>query len=238
MKDKTLKSIFLIIIFLVALAFIVKFGGPATLRLYIETGIGNCQKIPILCMAPEDQIAKQSINKEYLAELLPYNFPQMAINAPKGFTIIKEKITKVYYKKRRHREQGAVIYLLYQEPNFFVNLFPQVKNQGIKNDYDFLSRTMFAKLNQIKNLNDAFFVIMKGIFIPDLGDPKNIKMAKFRILDKQGFINYSLTQSGNYFDGNIINRQGDFFKVYIKDWKRSLSLEQVLAILSTVEKTK
>jgi len=77
---------------------------------------------------------------------------------------------------------------------------------------------------------------MKSLFTPDLGDEKNVKMVKFAIGNKKGFISYNLAPAGNYFDCNIINNRGDFFKVYIKDRAAVLDLKNVLAIISTLEK--
>jgi len=234
-KERILKILSIIIVLLLAILFVIKFGGPPILKLYIQTGIGDCQKIPILCMAPQETIINPRIDKEYISELLPYKFPKIAVYIPKGFTVVQENITKVYYKKRKRQQSDATIYLLRQEPNFFINLFPQSTKQGIKDDYEFMRRTMYAKLSQIKNLNDAFFVIVKSIFTPDLGNQKNVKMAQFVIGDKKGFINYNLTKPDNYFDCNVINNEGDFFKVYIKDRQAKLDLDKVLAIISTVK---
>jgi hypothetical protein len=187
-------------------------------------------------MAPALEIISPKINKEYIAELLPYEFPKMSIYAPKGFTIIKERIKKVYYKRNKRQHSGNVIYLLREDPNFFTNLFPQLTKQGIDSDYEIIKRTMFARLKDIKNLTDTVFVIMKSIFIPDLGDLRNVKMVQFMLTDKKGFINYNLDKSGNYFDGYIIDSGGNFYKIYIKDKEASLDLDKVLAIISTVNK--
>ena len=239
MKTKSLgKNISLAIVLLLCLVFVAKSGGPALLRQYVQSGIGDCQKIPILCMAPTEEINSPKINKEYLKELLPCKFPKMAINVPRNFSVYQEEIKKVYYKKMKRPHQEAAVYLLCQAPNFFVDLFPQLKKQGVQDDYGFIKRIMCAKLKNIKNLTDAFFVIMKGIFIPDLGDQKDVKMAQFTAADKRGFINYNLSKPDNYFDCNVINKQGDFFKIYIKDRGANLDLGKVLAIISTVDSVK
>jgi len=232
-KKKALGKYIASVIFLVpAILFIAKFSGPSILRLYIETGIGTCHKIPILCMVPEEEINNPLINKDYILGLLTYRFPKMTISVPKGFTVSQERIKKVYYKKSR-KGNAAIIYLLYEEPNFFVNLFPQLKKQGIKDDYEFIRRTMHAKLTDIKNVTDSFFVIMKSIFTPDVGDQSNLKMAQFTVPGKKGFINYNISKTDNYFDCNVINEGGDFFKIYIKDKGATLDLAKVLAIIST-----
>lgn len=230
------KHISIAIVLLLALAFVAKFGGPSILRFYVENGIGSCEKIPFLCAIPEKEIANTEISKEYSSQLLPYNFPGMEIYLPKGFAVVKERIARIYYKKNRRLHSGPVIYLLDEEENFFVNLFPQVKKDGVKNDYEFISRVMYADIKNIRNLTDAFFVIMKSAFIPDLGGQGGIKMVKFSVLGKKGFINYNIGNKENYFDCNIINNQGAFFKLYIKDKGAKLDLNKVIAVISTVKK--
>ena len=232
------KYISITVVLILAILFVAKFGGPSILKLYIETGIGSCQKMPIFCMAPEKTIINPEVKREYIAELIPYKFPKLEICIPEKFLVVQEKIKKVYYKKGKPQPTQSIVYLLYEEPDFFVNLFPQLKKQGIVDNYNFIKRTMSAKLKDIKNLTDAFFVIMKGIFSPDIGDQKNVKMLQFIIADKKGFINYNLTKTNNYFDCNVINRQGDFFKLYIKDTGARLNLDKVLAIISTVNRAK
>ena len=215
--------------------FVIKFGGAAILRFYVESGIGNCQEIPIICMAPKEEINSPQINEEYITGLLPYRFPTFTISLPKGFIVVHATIKKVYFKKANRPYASPTIYLLHQKPNFFINLFPQLTKQGIKDDYEFIRRTMFAELKDIKNLTDAFFVIMKSIFIPDLGSQTNVKMIQFAMPGERGFINYNLTNQDSYFDCNIINSRGDFFKIYIKDKGSTLDLYKLFAIISTVE---
>ena len=96
---------------------------------------------------------------------------------------------------------------------------------------------MSAKINEVKTLNDAFFIIMKGIFTPDLGDQTKVKMARFVTNDKKGFINYNLSKKENFFDCNIFDEEKNFFKIYIKDRRAALDLEKVFTIISTVKKT-
>jgi len=232
---KKIRRIILIFIFVVAgLLFVAKFGGPRILRLYIETGVGNCQKIPVFCITPQKEIVNPKTDEEYLAKLLPYSFPEIQIRLPKGFKVIKERITKVYYKKWRHRAKDATIYLLYEPEDFFVRLFPQLKKYSINNDYDFISRVMYARVNEINDLVDAFFVVMKGIFIPDLSDQRNVEIVKFSSPTQRGFIGHNIGLKENYFDCNIIG-QGGFFKVYIKDKAKVLDLTKVISILSTIK---
>jgi len=235
-KNAFVNNLLTAAVFLAAILFVAKFAGPRILRTYIENGIGTCKEIPILCMAPQETLEVSQPKKECSLELLPYEFPKMEICVPKGFTVIQERVKKVYYKRAKKQYKKAVIYLLYEEPNFFPNLFPQVKKEGINDNYAFFKRIMNVKLSEIKNLNDAFFVIIKGIFIPDIGDQKQVKMVQFTMPDRQGFINYNLGKPDNYFDCNIINKDGDYFKVYIKDKGANLSLVDVLATISTVAK--
>lgn len=219
-------------VFLLIFAFAAKAAWPSILRLYIETGIGNCQKIPLLCMAPSEEILPV-LDKDYIARLSPYRFTKMKICAPRDFLVIQEDVKKIYYKKKRPKKQEAVIYLLYKEPDFFINLFPLLRKQGVFNDYEFIKRIMYAKLKDIKSASDAFFVIMKGVFTPDLGEQKNVKMAQITMPKRKGFINYNLTGPDCYFDCNIIDEESGFFKIYIKDKGGSLTLEKAAAIIST-----
>ena len=234
-KGKSVKYITIAVVLLLSLLFVAKFSGPAILKFYIESGIGTCSKIPILCMKPQEQINQPQLNKEYIRELLLYRFPKMTVFLPKGFATVHEKIKKVYYKRRR-KDTGAIIYLLYEEPGFFVNLYPDVKKQGVLDNYEFIRRTMYASINEIKGLTDAFFVIMKGIFIPDLSEQTDVKMAQVTIGEKRGFINYNLGKKDSYFDCNVLTKEGDFFKIYIKDRGATLDLNKVLTIISTIER--
>lgn len=216
--------------------FVLKFGGPGILRLYIETGIGNCQKIPILCKAPEQEIMKAGVNEEYLRQLSPHKFPRMSISVPKGFTVVQEKVKKVYYKRGKVMENEAVIYIDQQEPNFLINLFPKLRKHGIQDDFELMKHAMFARINKIKDLDDAFFVILKSVFTPDLGDQNDAKMLQATIGNKRCFVNYNITGKENYFDFNIFDDKGSFFKVYIRDKNALLDLDKALTIISTARK--
>jgi hypothetical protein len=158
------------------------------------------------------------------------------IAVPRGFDVVQETIKKVYYKKKRSPQGGAVVYLIYEPPDFFIGLFPQLKKEGKMDNYEFIRRVMFANIKDIENLTDAFFVIMKSIFIPDLGNLQNARMVQFKLSGKRGFINYNLEGKDNYFDCNVIDDAGDYFKVYIKDRGARLDLDQVIAIISMVNK--
>lgn len=235
-RDKTRKYITISVVLLFALLFVMQFGGPSILRLYIETGIGNCRKIPILCMTPQEEIVQLDINKEYFAELHPYKFPKMTIAVPTGFDVIQETIKKVYYKKKKGRHPGAAVYLLYEPPNFFIDLFPQLKKQRINDNYAFIKNVMYAKLKDIKNVTDTFYVIIKSVFTPDLGDQNKVKMVQFKLADKKGFINYNMGSPDNYFDCNVVSNEGVFFKIYIRDKGATLDLDEVLAIISMTDR--
>ena len=235
MKKRALKYIYITPILILAILFVAKFGGAPILRLYLESGAGSCQKIPILCMAPEEEMIKLDINKEYFAELFTLKLTKMEIAVPSGFDVVQEAVKKVYYKKIKRQHSGAVIYVLYEPPGFFIDLFPRLKKQGITDNYKFLRRVMYARLWDTENLTDAFFVIIKGIFIPDLGSQDIVRMVQFQAADKRGFINYNLTKADNYFDCNVIDNEGGFFKIYIKDKAAVLNIDKVMAIVATAK---
>lgn len=235
MRKRALKYIYIAAILIPAILFVAKFGGAPILRLYLETGVGSCRKIPILCLTPEEEIVQPGINKEYSAGLLTIKLEKVEIAVPRGFNVVQEAVKKVYYKKMKGHYSGAVIYLLYEPPDFFIDLFPRLKKQGITDNYKFVRRVMYARLKDTENLTDAFFVIMKGIFTPDLGSQDNVRMAQFKVADKKGFINYNLGKADNYFDCNVIDDEGGFFKIYIKDKAATLNLDNVMAIVSTAK---
>ena len=222
------------ILLIIALAFIIKFSGPNILRQYISYGIGTCKTTPILCMQPEEKIFTPQINSEYLDTLIPHAFPRMSVSVPKGFTLVQELIKKQYYKKR-HADNKAVIHLLIQEPDAFIKLYPDVQKQGVRDNYEFIRRLMYANLNQVNNITDAFFVVMKSVFTPDVGNQSTAKMIKFQLSNLKGFINYSMAKPDNYFDCNVLDTDGNFFKLYIKDIGAHLDLNNVFAIISTLK---
>jgi hypothetical protein len=222
------------ILLIIALAFIIKFAGLNLLKQYISYSIGNCKSTPILCKQPEEKILTPQIDSNYLNTLVPHTFPKMSISVPKGFTLVQELIKKQYYKKR-HPNNRAVIYLLIQEPGAFIKLYPDVQKQGVRDNYEFIQRLMYAHLDQINSITDAFFVVIKSIFTPDIGNQSTAKMIKFQIEDLKGFINYSLAKPDNYFDCNVFNADGSFFKVYIKDIGANLDLNNAFAIISTLK---
>jgi hypothetical protein len=232
--NRFLKLINSAIVFGFCVVFIIKFAGPNILRQYISYGIGDCKTIPILCMQPNELVFTPEINKGYIDTLVAQKFPKMSIFIPKGFNLVQELIKRKYYKKR-HQENSAVIYLFRQVPNEFIMLYPNVQKQGIQNNYEFIRRLMYANLNKVNNLTDAFFIIMKSVFTPDIG-PQNIsRMIKFELAEKKGFINYTMARPNNYFDCNVLDAQGNFFKVYIKDTGARLDLNNVFAIISTLK---
>lgn len=221
---------------ILGLGFVIKFAGPNLLKQYISYGIGDCKDIPILCMEPEEKIIRpQDPPLNYIMTLVPQEFPRMVVSCPKGFTIIQELIKKPFYKKNRRLDKGAAIYLLHQEPGAFLKLYPQVRKQGVNDNYEFLQRLTFANLSKVKNLTDGFFLIMKSVFTPDIGSQPSAKMIRFQMHDKKGFINYNLLLPDNYFDCDIIDSRDNFYKVYIKDRGARLDLNKVFAIISTIK---
>jgi len=234
MKNRLVKWFLFALVFTLAIAFVVKFGTPQVLRAYIQTGIGDCTKIPILCMTPRQIQATFTIDKNYLQELIPLEFPKTKISVPKGFNAVQELIKKTYYKKKKKQRNGeAVIYIIHQPPGYFIKLFPQAKKLGINNNYEFFRALIYARESGINNVNDAFFVILKSIFTPDLGDQKSVKMIQFKFEGRDYFINYNLSGPVNFFDCCIITKEGDFFKIYIKDTRKALDLDKLFSIIST-----
>jgi hypothetical protein len=236
MTDKVRTKISQGILLLIALSLTIKFGQPQLLKTYIKFGLGDCQKNPILCVYPQSEITSPPLDEEFLKKLVPYRLQKIEIYLPYGYTVIEEEIKRAYYKKKRSPYGKTTVYLLYKNPQFFVGLFPKLKEQGIINDYEFVSRTMHSLPGNIKNVTDALFMVIKAIFTPDLGPSKNIKMVKFAIRDKKGFISYTINEKENYFNCDILNSQGDFFKIYIKDKVAALDLDKVFTIISTVKK--
>ena len=228
------KYLTLTILLGLAIAFVAKFAGPNILRQYISYGIGSCKNIPILCMHPEEKTFLPEINKEYRYTLTTQTFPKFSIQAPKGFALIQELIKRKYYK-RKNKGNRAAIYLIYQEPGALIKLYPDVSKQGVKDNREFIRRMLYADLGRVNNITDAFFVIMKSVFTPDIGNQLTARMIKFELEDKTGFINYNLAKPDSYFDCNVLNKQGDFFKVYIKDTGDRLNLNEVFTIISTLK---
>lgn len=236
MRSRYRKLILLTIFFILAVFYIAKFAGPSILRLYVGYGLGNCQSQPVFCIAPGDEVVVHEIDSNYLSELKRQQLSDIEIYLPKELKAVYGQSSKVYYKKRPWKTGGSVAYILYEEPNFFIKLFPQLNKQGIYDDYTFVTRTMNAKFDSIQNITDAFFVIMKSIFTPDLGDQNNMKIIKFAGKDRRGFISYNISDNANFFDSNIIDYKNNYFKVYIRDNSRKLNLDKVLTIIATVNK--
>ena len=232
--NRFLKFLTSAVIFSLCLAFVIKFAGPSLLRQYISYGIGDCKTIPILCMQPNELALTPEINKEYIDTLVAQRFPKMSIFIPKGFNLVQELIKRKYYKRRR-LENNAIIYLFRQEPNAFIKLYPDVRKQGISNNYEFIRRLMYANFNKVENITDAFFVIMKSVFTPNIGNQGISKMIKFKLGETRGFISYTMAKPNNYFDCNVFDPRGNFFKVYIKDIGARLDLNNVFAIISTLK---
>jgi hypothetical protein len=235
-KKKTSQFITSAVALILALLFVIRFGGPSLLRAYVQNGIGNCQKIPILCLSPESKITNPATDEDFKSGMMLYSFPKMRVYLPKGFNVVQEERKEFYYTRDARKFSGPVIYLLYQNPGFFPELFPQLIKQGVTDNYIFISRIMAAETARIQNLTDAFFTIMKAIFTPNLGDQKNIKMTKFVMPGYRGYITYNLEKQENYFNCDIIDNEGGFFKIYIKDKGKRLDLDKVFTIISTAKK--
>ncbi|MCX5713120.1 MAG: hypothetical protein NTY47_08735 [Candidatus Omnitrophica bacterium] len=236
MRPVVRKRILIAIVLILGALFVGKFAGPRLLQLYIRSGMGDCKDLPITCMAPSVELDNPYFSKAKLQDFTYFKFKNIEISLPKGFSVVRGQIKKHFYKKRIVPEGRQTIYLLYQRPDFFVDLFPIARKHGVLNDYEFVRRTMYARTQEIENITDTFFVVMKGVFTPYLGEQQNLTMLKVRIGNKRGFINFDLSSQANYYDCTIVDDNKDFFKIYIKDTNRVLSLEDVLAIISTVGK--
>jgi hypothetical protein len=94
---------------------------------------------------------------------------------------------------------------------------------------------MYANLNKVNEITDAFFVIMKSIFTPDIGQQNICRMISFEMGDKRGFVNYTMVKPNNYFDCNVLDAEGNFFKIYIRDIGGRLDLNKVFDIISTLK---
>ena len=237
MKTKTVKVITSAILLVLAILFLIKFAGASLLKLYVQVGVGDCQKNPVLCLAPDTEITNPAIGQSYQNQLILYRFPKMQISLPKGFNVMQEEIKKFYYTKGVRKYAGPVIYMFYQEPGFFIKLFPQVEKLGIATNYVFIGRTMYAQSAKIKTLTDTFFTILKTIFTPNLGDQENIKMVKFFLPEHKGYITYNLGLKENYFACDVIDSEDGYFKIYIKDKDGMLDLEKVFTIIATAKKS-
>jgi len=236
MKKKYARFLPWMVVWGAAILIVTTFGKPYVLKTYVEMGIGTCDKIPVLCIVATKGFTNPSVDKGYIAGLARYSIEEVKIALPKDFFVIKEQIYRAYYKKRTRTEKDPVAYLLYQKPDFFQSLFPQLKKYSLRNNYDFLSRILNARTADIKDLPSTLFVILKSIFTPDVGPGSGITIARFSMADKKGFITYNYTKEGNYFNCDIVNGNQEFFKVYLKDKKKELDIEKVLAIISTLEK--
>ncbi|MCU0652477.1 MAG: hypothetical protein MUC39_06010 [Candidatus Omnitrophica bacterium] len=237
MKKHTIeKYVTIAVVLLLAILFIAKASGPSILRLYVESGMGGVEKQPIFSTIPQEELNDPAVNAIYLTGLTLYHYPDLEILLPKKFGVVKQTQKKIYYKKWKSKDKGAMIYISCKKPDFFTNLFPRVKKQGINNNYAFIKSTMYAQAKEIKNTNDAFFTIMKSIFTPDMGKQDNLKIIKFTLAGKKGFLTYNLGLLDNYFDCNFTDKEGNFFKVYFKDKGANLDLEKVFTVISTVKK--
>jgi len=144
---------------------------------------------------------------------------------------------KTYYKKRPWKTMGSIVYLLYQPPDYFVNSFPDIKEKGVTDDYTFVKRTMCSDADSIRTITDAFFVVMKSIFTPDLGDQKNLCMISFEGDGKKGFISFNLGKKEFAYSADIFDKDRNYFKIFLRDRSRKIDLKKVFTIISTIRKT-
>jgi hypothetical protein len=229
------RYIALAVILVLGILFLAKFAGPEILKTYVEIGMGGAYKQPVFSITAEEKIDNFPLDSTYLEELAPYKYPDMEVLLPKNFSVTKETKTKIYYKRIRVKDKNSAIYLLCKKPEFFIALFPRVKKAGVTSNYEFITKTLNSKTQDIKNTADAFFSIMKSIFTPDMGNQENLKIINFILSDKKGFITYNLTPEVNYFDCNFTDSRDYYLKIYIKDKPASLDLNKVLAIISTAK---
>jgi len=237
LKNSFLKLINAAVLLAVCVFVFIKFAWPAILQLYVETGIGNCRKIPILCVKPSYEIINPVIKKEDVFGLPYCELGEVQICAPETFKIVKQHLTKIFPGSKSYSNHASIIYLFYGNKDFFVNLFPQLTiNKVIKNDYEFLNKMESSSIKEIHTLTDAFFSIMKSILTPDLGNQYEVKIARIITEEFKGFISYNTANTHNYFDCNILTKDGVFLKIYIKDKEKELDLDKVIAILASIKK--
>ncbi|MCU0665904.1 MAG: hypothetical protein MUF05_02265 [Candidatus Omnitrophica bacterium] len=217
--------------------FIAIFAGPKLLQMYVRAGLGNGKDQPVFSMSIEGKIQAPVPNQSYIDQLKQFQVENVKISVPKEFTVVKQTSTKRYYKKWHKPENKAIIYVVHQPKDFFIRLYPEVKKDAVVNDYQFIRRTMQAKISEVKNLHDAFFLIIKTIFTPDVGEQENLKIMEFASAGKKGFVTYNLSKKGGYFNFNFIGEKADYFGVYIKDIPPTLDLNKALDIISTIEST-
>jgi hypothetical protein len=227
-SNRLLNKIPAAIFLFILLFFAFSFAAPTILRRYLELGIGSCKKIPVLCLLPQQKYF--NIVQNARQDFIPFNFDRLKVSVPKGFSVIQELDKRYFYKKKKYLNKGSVIYTLRQDPGYFVSLFRDTKKYGINNNYDFIRRVAFASQKNIKGLNDAFFVVMKGIFIPDLGKQDNVEIGYFELKDKKGFIAFNMQGEHSYFNLDLVDINDNYYKIYIRDEGRKLDLEDVFGI--------
>ncbi|HNX81598.1 MAG TPA: hypothetical protein PKL77_05570 [Candidatus Omnitrophota bacterium] len=220
-----------------AVAYIAYFAGPRLLKMYVHAGIGFIHRQPIFGMKPSEVPVPLEVDEDYLAELKPYEFSDVSVSLPKEFRVVQGSEEKSYYKKRPWKTMGAVVYLLYQPPHYFVDSFPDIKQQGITDDYTFVKKTMQSDADFIHTVTDAFFVVMKSLFTPDLGNQKNLSMISFEGRGKRGFISFNLGETEYAYVCDIFDSQNNYFKIFLRDKSRKMDLKKMFTIISTIRKT-
>ncbi len=234
MANRLFKPLALLVVLGAAVLFIVRFGGPQLLTFYVRSGLGQEVHLPLFYSSLSEEREVPAVSEQVLSRLKPTRMEDVELGVPKEFVIVKGALKRSYYKKWPPKSAGSQIHLLTQQKNYFVQLNPQVAAQGVRDDYEFLRRVQDARLDRIRSVTDAFFVIMKGIFTPDLGDQTDVRMGTFILPGKRGFLTESHAAEGDFYDCNFFDDRDRYFKLYIKDPTRSLSRAGVLAIVSTV----
>jgi len=232
-KQRVVSTVLGVLVCILAFVGVIYFQGGRLIQIYISSGIGNCQKIPILCRQPSEELSLSTVALRS-GDVIPQRFDRVSLSVPKGFAVVQETVQRVYYKKQKDKARGNTIYVLRESPGYFPLLFPQLAKKQITTNYEFIRRIMYAKLTEVRDLTDAFFVIMKGIFIPDIGDQRKARMVSFTQLDKKGFLTYSQRQKQQFFDCNCVDAQDNFYKLYIKDASGRMVLDDVLAVIATL----
>lgn len=236
-RKNWLKITFIILALAGAVLYIAHFAGPKILRMYVHAGIGFIHRQPIFGMKPSDASVPLEINEEYLTELKPYKFSDVSISLPKEYRVVQGTEEKSYYKKYTKKSSGAVVYLLYQPPHYFVDSFPDIKEKGVTDDYTFVKKTMQSDADIIRNVTDAFFVVMKSLFTPDLGNQKNLCMISFEGHGKKGFISFNLGETEYAFVCDVFDSGNNYFKIFLRDKSRKMDLRKIFTIISTVRKS-
>lgn len=179
MKKTAIKYILIVFFLLFSLLLVIIFAGSSFLTGYIKAGLGDCNTAPVICTSLDSETIKGPIDTKYIQELTMFTLPEIKISLPHQFAVSKQEIhlRRFYYNEKQIKEdqKEPIVYLLYEPPNYFVNLFPEAKKAKIKDDYAFFLRLRRSVLNNIENLNDAFFHSDKVNFYSEYGGSDKFK---------------------------------------------------------------